>query len=71
MLKPRGCRVLFLPACKPDLNPIEMAVSKLKAHLRRTGAQTFDQLIQAIGEICHLFTPDKCRNGFKAAEYAS
>jgi len=71
MLKSHGCWFLFLPAYSPDLNPIEMAFSKLKAHLRRIGARTFDQLIQAIGEICELFTPDECWNFFKAAGYVS
>ena len=71
MLKAHGCWFLFLPAYSPDLNPIEMAFSKLKAHLRRIGARTFDQLIEAIGEICDLFTPDECWNFFKAAGYAS
>ena len=67
MLKAHGCHFLFLPACSPDFNPIEMAFSKLKAHLRRIEARTFDQLIKAIGdigEICDLFTPDQCRNFF-------
>ena len=58
-----------LPACSPDLNPIEMAFPKLKSHLRRIGARTFDQLIEAIGDICDLFTPDECRNFFHAAGY--
>ena len=70
-LKAHGCWFLFLPACSPDLNPIEMAFSKLKAHLRRIRARTFDQLIEAIGDICDLFTPDQCRNFFEAAGYAS
>ena len=34
MLKARGAWFLFLPQYSPDLNPIEMAFSKLKAHLR-------------------------------------
>ena len=71
MLKAHGCHFLFLPACSPDLNPIEMAFPKLKAHLRRIGARTFDQFIKAIGEICDLFTPDECRNFFHAAGYTS
>jgi transposase len=71
MLKSHGCWVLFLPAYSPDLNPIEMAFSKRKAHLRRIGARTVDQLIQAIGEICDLFTPDECWNFFAAAGYTS
>ncbi len=32
--KRKGAWFLFLPAYSPDLNPIEMAFSKLKAHLR-------------------------------------
>ena len=71
MLKAHGCWFLFLPAYSPDLNPIEMAFAKLKAHLRRIGARTFDQLIEAIGEICDLFTPEECWNFFKATGYAS
>jgi len=70
-LKERGCWFLFLPAYSPDLNPIEMAFSKLKAHLRRIGARTFDQLLEAIGDICDLFTTDECWNYFSAAGYVS
>ena len=55
----------------PDLNPIEMAFSKLKALLRGTGARTFDQLLQALGETCDLFTPDECWNYFRHAGYVS
>lgn len=62
---------LFLPAYSPDLNPIEMAFSKLKAHLRRIGARTYDQLIEAIGSICNLFDPQECWNFLKAAGYVS
>ena len=60
-----------LPPYSPDLNPIEMAFAKLKAHLRRIGARTFDTLIEALGNICHLFKPEECRNFLKAAEYTS
>ncbi len=37
VLKARGAWFLFLPAYSPDLNPIEMAFSKLKAHLFGAG----------------------------------
>jgi transposase len=33
-LKARDAWFLFLPPYSPDLNPIEMAYSKLKAHMR-------------------------------------
>ena len=48
-----------------------MAFSKLKAHLRRIEARTYDHLIQALGNICDLFSPKECWNYFKAAGYAS
>jgi len=70
-LKERGGWFLFLPAYSPDLNPIEMAFSKLKAHLRRMGARTFDTLLQALGDICDLFDPQNYWNFLKAAGYAS
>lgn len=54
----------------PDLNPIEMAFSTLKAHLRRIGARTFDALFEALGDICELFDSHECWNFLKAAGYA-
>ena len=70
ILNAHGCWMLFLLAYSPDLNPIEMAFSKLKAHLRRIGARTYDTLIHALGDICGLFEPEECWNFFKAAGYA-
>ena len=37
-LKQRGAWFLFLPPSSPDLNPIEQAFSKIKAHLRKAEA---------------------------------
>lgn len=71
VLKQRQCWFLFLPPYSPDLNPIEQAFAKLKAHLRRIGARTYDDLITAIGDVCDLFEPAECWNFFKAAGYAS
>lgn len=70
-LRERGCWFLFLPPYSPDLNPIEQAYSKLKALLRKIGARTFDQLLDALGHACDLFTPEECRNFFQNAGYAS
>jgi len=61
---------LFLPPYSPDLNPIEQAFSKLKAHLRRIGGRTYGDLIAAIGGICGLFDPTECWNFFKAVGHA-
>lgn len=65
-----GAWFLFLPAYSPDLNPIEMAFSKLKAHLRKAKARTIETLWNAIGNICDLYSETECRNYFIAAGYA-
>jgi len=69
-IRAKGAWLLFLPPYSPDLNPIEMAFSKLKAHLRARAVRTIDDLWRAIGDICELFDPDECSNFFKAAGYA-
>lgn len=71
VLKDAKSWFLFLPPYSPDLNPIEQAFSKLKAHLRRIGARTYDDLITAIGDVCALFEPTECWNFFNAAGYAA
>lgn len=70
-MRAAGCWFLFLPPYSPDLNPIEMAFSKLKAHLRRIGARTFTDMFNALTEICDLYTAEECWNYFKAAGYVS
>lgn len=68
-LAERRAWFLFLPAYSPDLNPIEMAFSKLKAHLRKTKARTIEALWNAIGNICDLYGEAECQNYFIAAGY--
>ena len=70
ILKQRGAWFLFLPPYSPDLNPIEMAFAKLKAHLRRIGARTIDALWKAIGDVCDLYSEQECWNYLKDAGYA-
>jgi transposase len=65
----RGAWFLFLPAYSPDLNPIEMAFSKIKAHLRKAEARTIEALWRALGDICDLIEPEECRNYFTTAGY--
>jgi transposase len=68
-LRDIGCWFLPLPPYSPDLNPIEMALAKLKALLRKAAARTYDDLWKAIGTVCDLFTEDECLNYFIAAGY--
>jgi transposase len=69
IVRAKGAWLLFLPPYSPDLNPIEMAFSKLKSWLRKTAARTIDELWKAIGNICSLFTDKECSNYFTAAGY--
>lgn len=70
-LADRGAWLLFLPPYSPDLNPIEMAFAKLKAHQRKAAARTFDALWRAVGDICDLRYPCRIRSLFSHAGYAS
>ena len=60
-IRDRGAWLMFLSPYSPDLNPIEMAFAKLKAHLRAMAMRTIDELWKAIGQICDLFTPERMR----------
>jgi transposase len=71
VLARHGAWFLFLPPYSPDLNPIEMAFAKLKAHLRAAGARTYEALWRAVGNICELFEPKECWNFFRHAGYVS
>lgn len=69
-LRKRGAWLLFLPPYSPDFNPIELAFSKFKAHMKRLKPRTVEELWKAAGEICDLFKPEECRNYFAADGYA-
>ena len=66
----RGAWLLFLPPYSPDFNPIELAFSKFKAHMKRLKPRTVDELWKAAGTVCDLFKPDECLNFFVADGYA-
>ena len=67
----QGNWLLLLPHFSPDLNPIEMAFSKLKAHLRRMKARTFDTLFESVAEASELFPQLECQNYFRTAGYVA
>ena len=64
-----GARVKFLPPYSPDLNPIEMAWSKLKEWLRSTKARCRETLDQAIKEAMEAITSSDARGWFGASGY--
>ncbi len=64
-----GAKLRYLPAYSPDLNPIEMAFSKLKTALRKGAARTVKALMKLIGRLIKTFAPDECANYFRHAGY--
>jgi transposase len=53
-----GARVLYLPPYSPDLNPIEMAWSKVKQFLRKAQARTVEALYEAIAQALQTLSPN-------------
>jgi len=49
--------VRFLPAYSPDLNPIELMWSRVKALLRMAEARHNEALLLAIGDALSMVTP--------------
>src|SRR4051812_43521029 len=66
-----GAKLLFIPPYSPDLNPIELAFSKLKALLRAKAIRTADALGKALGDLCGSFSPRECANYFRHDGYSS
>jgi transposase len=64
-----GAKLLFIPPYSPDLNPIELAFSKLKALLRAKAIRTIDALWNALGGLCDSFSPSECANYFRHDGY--
>ena len=71
LVEARGCELVFLPPYSPDLSPIELAFSKLKAYLRRAGPRTRDALEEAIAAGLRTLTTADARGWFAHCGYAA
>ena len=65
LLAARQCRLWYLPAYSPDLNPIELAWSKLKTFLRAAKARLWPALEQAVGKGLDTITAQDACNWFR------
>jgi len=65
-----GASVRFLPAYSPDLNPIEMMWSKLKALLRAAEARTAEELQRAIAAALQRISAQDAAHWFAACGYS-
>jgi transposase len=70
LIEEAGAEVRFLPAYSPDLNPIEMMWSKVKALLRKAQARNHADLQDAIAAALKAVTPQDAMGWFAACGYS-
>ena len=63
-IEARGAKLRYLPKYSPDLNPIEMSFSKLKADLRKAAERTIPRLRRRIGRFARTLTAREASNYF-------
>lgn len=71
IIEQTGASVLYLPPYSPDLNPIEMMWSKIKAYLRMVKARTSDALLAAIPLAFATVSVSDVAGWFSTAGYSS
>jgi len=69
-IEKRGATLHYLPKYSPDLNPIEMSFSKLKALLRKLAERTVPRLKRRIRSFARTLTAHEASNYFRHAGYA-
>jgi len=66
-----GADIEYLPPYSPDLNPIEMAFAKIKAHMRAFAPRSFEQIVSSLNEALDSFSETICSNLFRHANYTT
>ena len=66
-IEARGATLRYLPQYSPDLNPIEMPFSKLKASLRKAAERTIPRLRRRIARFACTLTAREACNYFTHA----
>lgn len=70
LIEQAGAHVRFLPAYSPDLNPIEMMWSKVKALLRKAQARNHSNLLSSISSALNAVTPNDALGWFTHCGYS-
>lgn len=70
IIEAKGASLRFLPPYSPDLNPIEQAISKIKAFLRKAAARTFIGISDSIATAIDTFSHQECANLLANSGYA-
>lgn len=70
LIQASGAQLVYLPPYSSDLNPIELAWSKLKVILRRLKARSFPDLLEALKQALLAITPQDIQGWFAHCGYA-
>lgn len=65
-----GAQLEYLPPYSPDLNPIELAFSKLKTLLKKAASRTVNELETNIDNLLNKFTRKECLAYFRHRGYS-
>ena len=66
-----GADIKYLPPYSPDMHPIEMAFSKIKAFLKAHPSECIEQTIANLRRALSTFDETICGNLFRHAQYVS
>ncbi len=66
-----GCIIEYLPPYSPDFQPVELAFSVIKAHLRRSGLSffTYNSHYYELYKACEEITPEMTWGMFRHTGY--
>jgi transposase len=71
LIRAAGAEVVYLPPYSPDLNPIELAFSKIKRGLRSLAARTVTDLWHGVQPVLDRITPTDAAGFFHHCGYAT
>ena len=63
--------IWFLPACPPDLKPIEQTFAKIEHWMRDARKRSAEDAWRPLGHLIGTIQPDECRNHIRNAGYGS
>jgi len=69
LIESAGATLLYLPPYSPDLNPIELAFSKLKQWLRSAGHRTMNALWSDLQRMLEQITPHDAAGFYRHCGY--
>ena len=69
LIEARGCKLLYLPPYSPDFSPIELAFSKIKAHLKSLAARSKQALSDAVAQAIRTLNPNDAAAWFRHCGY--